>query len=82
MVFRHQRSRNFPADILQVAYRKLRSLENARTLRDLGIPPENRLVKLKAVCACQHRIRTYGQWRICFRWQGSDAYEVEIVDCH
>jgi plasmid maintenance system killer protein len=22
------------------------------------------------------------QWRVCFRWQAGDAYEVEIVDYH
>jgi proteic killer suppression protein len=22
------------------------------------------------------------QWRICFRWKGGDAFDVEIVDYH
>ena len=30
----------------------------------------------------QHSIRINDQWRICFRWQSNDAYEVEIVDYH
>jgi len=30
----------------------------------------------------QHSIRVNDQWRICFRWQGADALDVEIVDCH
>ncbi|MDZ7640421.1 MAG: type II toxin-antitoxin system RelE/ParE family toxin [Desulfurivibrio sp.] len=30
----------------------------------------------------QYSIRINKQWRICFRWQGTDAYEVEIVDYH
>jgi len=81
-VFRRQRSRKFPADIQQVAYRKLRYLKNARTLQDLRIPPANRLEKLKGDRAGQHSIRVNDQWRICFRWQGSDAYDVEIVDYH
>jgi len=81
-VFRRQRARKFPADIQQVAYRKLRYLKNARTLQDLRIPPANRLEKLKGDRAGQHSIRVNDQWRICFRWQGSDAYDVEIVDYH
>ncbi|TDI83923.1 MAG: type II toxin-antitoxin system RelE/ParE family toxin [Chloroflexi bacterium] len=81
-VFRRQRSRKLPADIQQVAYRKLRYLKNARTLQDLRIPPANRLEKLKGDRAGQHSIRVNDQWRICFRWQGSDAYDVEIVDYH
>jgi len=31
--------------------------------------------------AGQHSIRVNDQWRLCFRWQGGDAYDVEIVDC-
>ena len=81
-VFRRQRSRKLPADIQQVAYRKLQYLKNARTLQDLRIPPANRLEKLKGDRAGQHSIRVKEQWRICFRWQGSDAYDVEIVDYH
>jgi len=27
-------------------------------------------------------VRINDQWRICFAWQGGDAYDVEICDCH
>ncbi|MDJ0899961.1 MAG: type II toxin-antitoxin system RelE/ParE family toxin [Xenococcus sp. MO_188.B8] len=30
----------------------------------------------------QYSIRINKQWRICFIWQNSDAYNVEIVDYH
>ena len=30
----------------------------------------------------QHSIRVNDQWRICFRWQGPDVFDVEIVDYH
>jgi proteic killer suppression protein len=30
----------------------------------------------------QHSIRINDQWRICFRWKDSNAFEVEIVDYH
>jgi len=26
--------------------------------------------------------RDLGRWRLCFVWQGGDAYDVEIVDYH
>ena len=81
-IFGRQRSRKLPADIQQVAYRKLRYLNNAKTLKDLRIPPANRLEKLKGDRSGQHSIRINDQWRICFRWQGNDAYDVEIVDYH
>ena len=81
-VFHRQWSRGLPADIQQVAYRKLRYMNNAKNLRDLRSPPANRLEKLKGDRAGQHSIRINDQWRICFRWQRNDAYDVEIVDYH
>ena len=81
-VFRRERSRRLPDDIQQVAYRKLRYLNNAKSLQDLRSPPANRLEKLKGDRAGQHSIRINDQWRVCFRWQGNDAYDVEIADYH
>ena len=75
-------SRRLPADIQQVARRKLRMLNNAATLEDLRIPPANRLEALKGARKGQHSIRINDQWRICFRWKDGDALDVEIVDYH
>ncbi len=30
----------------------------------------------------QYSIRINGQWRVCFRWSGGHALDVEIVDYH
>jgi plasmid maintenance system killer protein len=30
----------------------------------------------------QHAIRINDQWRLCFKWHGGEAYDVEIVDYH
>jgi len=57
-------------------------LDAATNLDDLRTPPGNRLGKLKADRAGQHSIRINRQWRICFRWRGGHAYDVEIVDYH
>ena len=62
--------------------RKLEMLETAKKLADLKIPPGNRLEALKGDRRGQHSIRINDQWRLCFRWQNGDAYNVEIVDCH
>lgn len=77
-----QRSRKLPGDIQQVALRKLRMLNNARTLQDLRSPPANRLEKLSGDRSGQYSIRINDQWRVCFQWREGDAYEVEIVDYH
>jgi toxin HigB-1 len=81
-IFRRQRSRKLPHDIQQVAFRKLRMLNRAMTLNDLRVPPANRLEKLKGDRAGQYSIRINDKWRICFEWQGGDAYDVEIEDYH
>ena len=81
-IFALQRSRKLPYDIQQVALRKLRMLNNARTLQDLSSPPANRLEKLSGDRAGQYSIRINNQWRICFEWQDGDAHKVEITDYH
>lgn len=46
------------------------------------VPPSNRLEKLLGNRAGQHSIRINDLWRLCFRWAGGDAHDVEIVDYH
>ena len=75
-------SRRLPGDIQLVARRKLRMLNNAVNLDDLRIPPANRLEALKGGRKGQYSIRVNDQWRICFRWNEGDAFDVEIVDYH
>ena len=76
------RSKRLPQDIQQIARRKLRMLNNARSLNDLRIPPANRLEALKGRRSGQHSIRINDQWRICFVWMDGDAVNVEIEDYH
>jgi proteic killer suppression protein len=75
-------SRRLPQDIQPVARRKLRMLNNARTLNDLRVPPANRLEALHGKRKGQHSIRINDQWRICFVWKDGGAHDVEIVDYH
>ena len=82
LIWSGRRSRKLPADIQNVALRKLRLLNQARVLGDLRVPPGNRLEPLRADRRGQHSIRINDQWRICFRWTEGDAHDVEIVDYH
>lgn len=68
--------------IENVARRKLRQLQIAGKLDDLRIPPGNRLEALKGNRAGQYSIRINDQFRVCFRWTGASAEDVEIVDYH
>lgn len=68
--------------IEQVARRKLELLDAATALDFLRVPPGNRLEALRGDRTGQYSIRINDQWRLCFRWTGSDADAVEIVDYH
>jgi proteic killer suppression protein len=81
-IWEGRRSRRLPGDIQVAALRKLRLLNNARTLNDLRVPPGNRLEALAKDRRGQHSIRINDQWRICFVWRDGHAQEVEIVDYH
>jgi len=76
------RARRFPHDVVDVALVKLDSLSGAASIRDLRAPPGNRLEALKGELKGFHSIRVNDQWRLVFRWQGSDAHEVRLTDYH
>ncbi len=54
----------------------------ATRLDDLKVPPGNRLHALERERKGQHSISVNDQWRICFRFEDGDAYDVEISDYH
>jgi toxin HigB-1 len=80
-IFKGQVSRRLPTGMQRVARRKLLQLDAATQLRDMVVPPGNRLEALKGGRSGQHSIRINDQWRVCFRW-ASGAHAVEIVDYH
>lgn len=80
--FRQERSPGLERDIQSRALRKLQMLHAATDLRDLRVPPGNRLEKLAGNREGQWSIRINDRWRLCFRWEAGDAYDVEICDYH
>lgn len=75
-------SRKLPREIQERAYHKLVAIHEAESLENLRNPPGNRLESLRGDREGFHSIRINNQWRIVFRWEGSDALEVEITDYH
>jgi len=74
--------KKLPAILHAAAYRKIVFLDNAHALTDLTAWKSLRLEKLQADRKNQFSIRINDQYRICFRWSGADAFEVEVVDYH
>ena len=76
------KSRRLPGKILKRAAMRLEQLNAATAVTDLYLPPSNRLEALKGSGKGQYSVRINDQWRLCFRFTGSDAFEVEIIDYH
>lgn len=57
-------------------------LDNATSIADMQSPPGNRLEALQGSRAGQWSIRINDRWRICFRFDDCDVWDVEIVDYH
>lgn len=76
------KSRRLPPEILKRAAMRLIQLDSATRIEDLRLPPSNRLEALTHDRAGQWSIRINDQWRVCFRFETGDAYDVEIIDYH
>lgn len=74
--------RRQPHDIIQKSLNKLDVLNAAKDLLDLRSPPGNRLEALRGALSGFYSIRINDQWRIIFRWQDGNAYEVQLTDYH
>jgi proteic killer suppression protein len=75
-------TRVFVPELRRMARRKLLYLHDAAELKDLRVPPGNRLEALKGQDKGKHSIRINDQWRIVFRWQNGNAFDVAVVDYH
>ncbi|WP_081786114.1 type II toxin-antitoxin system RelE/ParE family toxin [Halomonas sp. BC04] len=75
-------ARKLPQDMQRTALKKLRQLNAASIIDDLRIPPGNRLEMLRGDREGQYSIRINDQWRLCFRFEDGNAYDVQIVDDH
>jgi toxin HigB-1 len=81
-LFMTGKSKRLAPDLLRRAVRRLEYIDLATCLDDLKAPPSNRLHALKGDREGQFTISINDQWRICFRFQDGDAYDVEITDYH
>jgi toxin HigB-1 len=74
--------RTLPPALYPAARRKLLYLHEADDLRDLRVPPGNRLEALRGDRKGWFSIRINDQWRVVFRWSSGHAFDVGIVDYH
>lgn len=76
------KSRRLPTEIHSRAIKRLLQLDAVHEIKDLRLPPSNQLEKLAGDRNHQWSIRINQQWRLCFRFENGDAFDVEIIDYH
>jgi len=81
-VFAGRRPRKLPQEVVERAETKLAMIDAAEYVEVLRMPPGNRLEKLRGDREGQWSIRVNRQYRVCFSFEGGDAYDVEITDYH
>lgn len=81
-VFWQKSTKKIPSDIVSRAKIKLDMLDAAQEKDDLRVPPANHLEELKGDYQGYMSIRINKQYRVVFRFDGKDAYDVHIVDYH
>jgi proteic killer suppression protein len=82
LLFNRERIKKLPPALLQRARNKLLVIHAATSENDLGIPPGNRLEKLKGGKKGWYSIRINDQWRVIFKWAEGNAFNVSITDYH
>ena len=75
-------TRRIPQSIVRRGLSRLKLLDLATTPEDLREPLSNHLEVLSGSRVGQWSIRINDQWRLCFRFEGGHAFDVEIVDYH
>lgn len=81
-LFATGKSRHLPPDLHRRAIMRLAQLHAADAVEDLRLPPSNRLEALAGTLSGYFSIRINDQWRLCFRFVGGNAFDVEIIDYH
>lgn len=75
-------ARKVPLELHDKARRLLDQINAASKIDTLRVPPGNHLEKLKGDLKDYWSVRINKQWRIIFKWEKSDAIDVDIVDYH
>ena len=75
-------ARRIPRDLWPIVRRKLDQIDAVIRLDDLKVPPGNRLHALRGELRGRHAVRVNDQYRIVFRFEGSDVFEVRYTDYH
>ena len=75
-------ARRIPRELWPNVRRKLDQIDAVTSLEDLNVPPGNRLHALGGNLRGLYAVRVNDQYRIVFRLEGADAFDVRCTDYH
>ena len=75
-------ARRIPLELWPNVRRKLDQIDAVTSLEDLKVPPGNRLPALGGNVRGLYAVRVNDQYRIAFRFEGADAFDVRCTDDH
>ena len=75
-------ARRIPHALWPIVMRKLDQIDAVSHVDALRVPPGNRLHALGGNLAGFHAVRVNDQYRIVFRFDREDAYDVRCTDYH
>ncbi len=75
-------ARRYAVAVRKAARRKLDLVGAAVEIRDLAVPPGNRLEQLHGDLAGFYSIRVNDQYRVIFKFQAGNASHVQLIDYH
>ncbi|MFY0689197.1 MAG: type II toxin-antitoxin system RelE/ParE family toxin [Cyclobacteriaceae bacterium] len=81
-VWKAERTKKWSDEVVNRALRKMFMLNAATDIKDLMIPPSNKLHKLRGNFKDYWSVSINVQWRLIFKWEGNNAHEVQVIDYH
>ena len=81
-VYHGERPKGFPHELADRTEKILERINAARALEDLRVPPSHRLHALHGDQLVRWSISVNRQFRITFRFETGDAFDVRFEDYH
>jgi proteic killer suppression protein len=79
-----KQAKEFPQALYEKAFLALAKVQNASALEDFYFPPSNRFHALQGARSGEYTIDVKNKtpWRVVFKWDGQDAYDVTVENYH
>ena len=81
-LFEEDEPRGLPAGLVRRLRDQLLAVDTATSVDEIGLFPGWRLHRLKGEYAGYWSLTVSGNWRLIFRFEKGDAFDLDLVDYH